>query len=538
MSAAMFSFPTADEIPQVHRIGTPLEQREWLVGGELRRFEGPLNEVVSPVRVKTAKGLEPVVLGSTPLLTAKESEEALNAAVKAWDNGRGVWPTMHVAERIAHVERFLAAMRAKRSEVVKLLMWEIGKTLKDSEKEFDRTVDYIADTITALKEADRHATKFLQEQGIMGQVRRVPLGVSLCMGPYNYPLNETFSTMFPALLMGNPVILKPAKFGVLLVQPLLQAFKECFPPGVVNVIYGRGRETVGTLMASGKVDVLAFIGTNKGASDLKKLHPRPHRLKAVLGLDAKNIGIVTPDVDLDEAVAECLSGSLSFNGQRCTAIKLILVHRRVVESFLEKFVKAVNGLKAGMPWESGVTLTPLPEPNKTDFLATLVADATKQGAKVINPGGAEVTGSYFTPAVMYPVTPSMKLWHEEQFGPIVPIGVWDEEQQVVDAVVDSPFGQQVSIFGRDAAQVGRLIDACAHQVGRINLNCQCQRGPDVFPFTGRKDSAEGTLSVNDALRVFSIRTLVAAKTTEPNKKVVREILTHRHSSFLSTDYLL
>jgi glyceraldehyde-3-phosphate dehydrogenase (NADP+) len=185
-----------------------------------------------------------------------------------------------------------------------------------------------------------------------------------------------------------------------------------------------------------------------------------------------------------------------------------------------------------------VTLTPLPEPNKTDFLATLVADATKQGAKVINPGGAEVSGSYFTPAVMYPVTPSMKLWHEEQFGPIVPIGVWDEEQQVVDAVVDSPFGQQVSIFGRDAAQVGRLIDACAHQVGRINLNCQCQRGPDVFPFTGRKDSAEGTLSVNDALRVFSIRTLVAAKTTEPNKKVVREILTHRHSSFLSTDYLL
>jgi glyceraldehyde-3-phosphate dehydrogenase (NADP+) len=534
----MFEFPTADQIPEAQRLAQPLEQREWLVGGELRRFEGPLNEVVSPVRVKTEKGLEPVVLGFTPLLTAKESEEALEAAVKAWDNGRGPWPTMHVAERIAHVERFLTAMRAKRTEVVKLLMWEIGKTLKDSEKEFDRTVDYIVDTIAALKEADRHATKFLQEQGIMGQVRRVPLGVSLCMGPYNYPLNETFSTMFPALLMGNPVILKPAKFGVLLVQPLLQAFRDCFPAGVVNVIYGRGRETVGTLMSSGKVDVLAFIGTNKGASDLKKLHPRPHRLKAVLGLDAKNIGIVTPDVDLDEAVTECLAGSLSFNGQRCTAIKLILVHRRVVESFLEKFVKAMKGLKAGMPWEPGVTLTPLPEPNKTDFLTTMVADAAKHGAKVINPGGGEVTGSFFSPAVLYPVTPSMRLWHEEQFGPIVPIGVWDEEQQVIDAVVDSPFGQQVSIFGRDAAQVGRLIDACAHQVGRINLNCQCQRGPDVFPFTGRKDSAEGTLSVNDALRVFSIRTLVAAKTTEANKKVVRDILTQRNSSFLSTDYLL
>ncbi len=531
-------FPTEAEVPEAFRLGAPLEQREYLVGGQLLRWDGPQNEVVSPVLMQTPAGLVPKVLGSTPLLTSKESLAALDAAVRAWDLGRGAWPTMGVAARIDHVERFLVAMRARRAEVVRLLMWEIGKTLKDAEKEFDRTVDYVVETISALKEVDRDSTKLLHEQGIMGQVRRVPLGVALCMGPYNYPLNETFSTMFPALLMGNPVVLKPAKFGVLLVQPLLEALRDCFPPGVVNVIYGRGRETVGALMESGKVDVLAFIGTSKAASDLKKLHPRLHRLKSVLGLDAKNLGLVMADADLDEAVSECVTGALSFNGQRCTALKLLLVHRSVAEVFAQKLTAAVSKLRAGMPWEAGVSLTPLPEPTKTAYLTGLVADAQQHGARVINEGGGEVTGTHFAPAVVYPVTRAMRLWHEEQFGPIVPIGVFDDVQDAIDAVVESPFGQQLSIFGRDPKELGHLIDSTAHQVGRVNLNTQCQRGPDSFPFNGRKDSAEGTLSIGDALRVFSIRTLIAAKNTEANKRAVRDILTGRLSAVLSSDYLL
>lgn len=531
-------FISEAEVPEAFRPGAPLEQREYLVGGQLIRFDGPLNPVASAVWLKSAEGPRARILGSTPLLTSKESLAALDAAVKAYDQGRGAWPTMPVSQRIEHVERFVTAMKARRTEVVKLLMWEIGKPLKDSEKEFDRTVDYIVETINALKALDRRSSKFLHEQGIMGQVRRVALGVALCMGPYNYPLNETFSTLFPALLMGNTVVFKPAKFGVLLVQPLLEAFRDCFPPGVVNVIYGRGRETVGALMESGKVDVLAFIGTNKGASDLKRMHPRPHRLKAVLGLDAKNIGVVLDDADLEDAVRECVTGALSFNGQRCTALKLILVQDKVAPRFMELLLSAVAALKAGLPWEPGVSLTALPEPGKTDYLAGLVADAKQHGANVMNEGGGEVTGAFFAPAVLFPVTSKMRVWHEEQFGPVVPVATFSSDDEAIDAIVESPFGQQVSLFGNDATRLGRLIDACAHQVGRINLNSQCQRGPDAFPFNGRKDSAEGTLSVEDALRTFSIRILVAARTTDANKKLVREVLSGRHSAYLSTDYLL
>ena len=530
-------FPTEDSIPDQFKIQQPIDQREYLINGKLKIWEGNLNPVLSAVFIKKGNSYEQKIIGSTPLLTTRESLEALDAAVKAYDLGHGLWPTMSVTQRIEHVEKFLAAMRLKRSEIVKLLMWEIGKSLKDSEKEFDRTCDYIVDTVKALKDLDRNSAKLIEEQGFMAQIRRVPLGVALCMGPFNYPLNETFTTLFPALIMGNTVVFKPAKYGVLLVKPLLEAFRDSFPPGVINIIYGRGRETVGALMESGKIDVFAFIGTNKGANDLKKLHPKPHRLKAILGLDAKNPAIVLPDADLDNAVSECIMGSLSFNGQRCTALKLIFVHRSIVDTFLTKFKEGIAKLKPGMPWDPGVGLTPVPEPGKVDYLRDLLEDAKKHGAKVINDNGGEYLNSFFYPALLYPVNDKMKLYYEEQFGPIIPIVPFSDDDEAIRYVVNSNYGQQVSIFGTDSKRIAGLMDAFVNQVGRINLNTQSQRGPDTFPFNGRKDSAEGTLSVSDALRVFSIRTLVATKTTDSNKQIISNIIRNRESAFLSTDYI-
>ncbi len=531
-------FPSEENIPEIFHLDEPIEQREYLIDGELKTWTGNQNPVLSPVFTNVNGTNVQKVIGSTPLLTSKESLEALDSAVKAYDLGRGEWPTKSVTERIEHIEKFLEAMRMQRDVVVKLLMWEIGKSLKDSEKEFDRTCDYIIDTIKGYKDLDRNAAKLVEEQGFMAQIRRVPLGVSLCMGPYNYPLNETFTTLIPALIMGNTVIFKPAKYGVLLIRPLLEAFRSSFPAGVINIIYGRGRETVGALMESGKVDVFAFIGTNKGANELKRLHPKPHRLKAILGLDAKNPAIVLPDADLDNAVSECIAGSLSFNGQRCTALKILFVHRSIVEVFIKKFNEGVSKLKPGMPWDAGVSLTPLPEPGKVDYLNELVADAKTHGATVVNEMGGESAETFFYPAVLYPVNEKMRIYSEEQFGPLVPIVPFDDDDEAIHYVVNSNFGQQVSIFGEDSARVARLMDAFVNQVGRINLNAQSQRGPDTFPFNGRKDSAEGTLSVADALRVFSIRTLVATKATDSNKQMMSNIIRNRESAFLSTDYIL
>src|SRR5690606_9977658 len=126
----------------------------------------------------------------------------------------------------------------------------------------------------------------------------------------------------------------------------------------------------------------------------------------------------------------------------------------------------------------------------------------------------------FYPAILYPVSADMNIYREEQFGPVVPIVSFEKDEEAIQYVVSSNFGQQVSIFGNDSKRIAMYIDMFTNQVGRINVNTQCQRGPDTFPFNGRKDSAEGTLSVADALRVFSIRTLVATKSTEANTQII------------------
>ena len=156
----------------------------------------------------------------------------------------------------------------------------------------------------------------------------------------------------------------------------------------------------------------------------------------------------------------------------------------------------------------------------------------------MNPGGGSVEGTFFSPAILYPVDASMRVYHEEQFGPVIPVASFDDTRDpraVRHRLALRPAGEPLR---EGPAVIGSLVDPLVNQVCRVNINSQCQRGPDTFPFCGRKDSAEGTLSVADALRVFSIRTVVAAKTTEANKALVEDIVRDHRSSFISTDFIL
>jgi glyceraldehyde-3-phosphate dehydrogenase (NADP+) len=524
-------------IPEAFALPELIDQRTYLSDGELVTWDGPTHEVFSPICMSTPDGVQRIKIGSYPVCTEKEAMIALDAACKAYNDGRGEWPTMSVAQRINCVEQFVVKMLAQKEIVVKLIMWEIGKTYADSEKEFDRTVEYIYATIEALKDVDRDSSRFTIEQGIVAQIRRSPLGVVLCMGPFNYPLNETFTTLIPAIIMGNTLLFKAPKHGTLLHYPMLEAFKSCFPKGVVNTIYGRGNVIIPPLMESGKINVLTLIGSSKVANQLKKLHPKVNRLRAILGLDAKNAAIVTKDADIKLAVQETVLGSLSFNGQRCTALKTIFVHKSIAKEFIELLKEQVAKLQFGLPWEKGVTLTPLPEPGKPAYLNDLIEDAKLYGAAVMNENGGTIKETFFYPAILFPVNHKMKVYSEEQFGPIIPIIPFEDIEEPIQYIIDSTHGQQVSLFSKNQAELASLIDPLVNQVSRVNINCQCQRGPDSFPFTGRKDSAEGTLSVVDALRSFSIRSLVAAKLTEENKHIINDIVSSHHSNFLSTKFI-
>lgn len=525
-----------NNIPEQFQIKSLIHQNSYLVDGELKSWSGESSEVYSTI--SSTETYKPTLLGTIPTLGEKEALEALDAAVNAYDKGQGLWPTMKVKDRIDCMEKFVTQMKTKREEIVKLLMWEIGKTLPDSEKEFDRTVDYIYDTIEEYKQLDRDNAKFEKNDGVYAHIRRGPLGVVLCLGPYNYPLNETFALLIPALIMGNTVIFKPAKYGVLLISPLLEAFQSSFPKGAVNILYGRGRTVATPIMESGKVDVLALIGNSKSANALQNQHPKSNRLRLVLGLEAKNPAIVLPDADLDLAIDECIAGTTSFNGQRCTALKIVYVHEDIVDEFNKRFSARVDALKFGNPWENGVKLTPLPESDKPQYIQELIDDALEKGAKILNKKGGETTDNYIFPAVLYPVNKEMRVFQEEQFGPVIPVLSFKDINEPLDDMAESNYGQQVSLFGSDIITLAPLIDTLVNLVCRVNLNSSCQRGPDVYPFTGRKDSAVATLSVHDALRSFSIRTFVASKDNTYNNAILKNLLDSKASNFMSTDYIL
>ena len=523
-------------VPHEFDIKEPIKHKTFLINGKIANWKGEFSEVKSTI-LSSKKNIPYKLIGYSPKMDEKHALKALEAANKAYNNGTGKWPTMKVYERINCMQKFVDLMKGKRDEVVKLLMWEIGKNLNDSRKEFDRTVDYINETIKEYKKIDRDGATFQNNSGVRALIRRGPLGVVLCLGPYNYPLNETFALLIPAIIMGNTAIFKPAKHGVLLIAPLLNAFKDSFPPGVVNIVFGRGREMASPIMKTGKVNVLALIGHSSSAISLQDLHPQKNRLRLVLGLEAKNPAIILDDADLDLAVNECINGSLSFNGQRCTALKIIYVHEKIKDKFLKQFCEKVDDLKLGLPWENTL-LTPLPEPHKPKYINDLIEDAKDKGARVLNKKGGEISNNYIFPAVLYPANEQMKVYKEEQFGPVIPVISFDDIDIPISFMAESNYGQQVSLFGKSEKKLGPLIDSLVNLVCRVNLNSSCQRGPDVFPFTGRKDSAVATLSVHDALRSFSIRTFVASKDNETNKEILRKLIDNKESNFIRTDYYL
>jgi len=170
-------------------------------------------------------------------------------------------------------------------------------------------------------------------------------------------------------------------------------------------------------------------------------------------------------------------------------------------------------------------------------MSEAIEDAKAQGARVVNEGGGAFCKTLYYPAVLYPVREGMKLYREEQFGPLIPVMSFSDVKDALEYVVTSDHGQQVSIFGSNAEEVGKLVDPLVNQVCRVNINSQCQRGPDVFPFAGRKDSAEGTLSVTDALRAFSIRSMVAAKHTAANEDLLDAIVVEHKSKFINTRFI-
>lgn len=516
-------FPDAAAIPAEHRIDPALHPPRWLCDGEIRTH-ARAREVYSRVATRTGSQLSPTLLGLEAELGEVEARAAVDAAVRAYRRGEGEWPTLHVESRMHAVAAFADALERNRDAIAKLLMWEIGKPWAAARGEVTRSVEYIRNTVAtlaAMRERDLAIDHGVADgKDHYARTHRRPLGVSVCVAPFNYPLNEFLTTLVPALLMGNTVVAKTPRFGVLANLALLDAFRDCFPAGVVNLLPGEGKVVLPAVMGvntpdvhgnpSAAVRVLAFIGSEHAANAILRAHPVPITLHKVLGLGAKNPAIILSDADVVAAAQAIVKGGLGFNGQRCTAEKIVFVHRSIRDRFVAEVVARVDKLPVGMPWDESVAITPLPEPNKLAAMQALLDDALANGAAVHNAAGGRGAFSIMRPAIVADVTPTMRLYHDEQFGPIVPIAVFDDVDEVLDWQRRSPFGQQAAVWGKpDTAR--RLVRELTRFFARVNVDDVCQRGPDSFGFSATDKSGFGTLSLGEALLSFSRPVLVQAR---------------------------
>ena len=244
---------------------------------------------------------------------------------------------------------------------------------------------------------------------------------------------------------------------------------------------------------------------------------------------------------LDQAISEAITGALSFNGQRCTALKLFYVPKAHASEFAKKMASQMERLRVGLPWQkfideeekiSYAQITPLPNSKRINYMQSLIKDAISKGAQIINLNGGEIVGgdqsTLMIPALLYPVDNTMDIYEEEQFGPVVPITTYDDISTILENGQNGKYGQQCSIFttigGRDVVE---MIDRFSSVFGKININSQCGRSPDSLPFSGRRSSALGVMSIVDALREFSVPTVVSYKrgtvSGDLTEKVVEDI---------------
>ena len=508
-------YPLQADVPGRFRVDPRDNPPRYLIDGKVA-VAAKAEPVYSRVGVRGAGGIEPVLIGYEAQLGEVEARQAIDAAQRAWRGGEGEWPAASPERRIAAIEAFAARVEAQTERVALLLMYEIGKALPSARDEVTRSVEYMRNTVVELRRmVDSSRTPLTGQAGKKThyalELRR-PLGKVLCVAPFNYPVNEFLTTVVPALLMGNVVLAKTPRFGSLANQVLLDAFAECFPPGVVAVLPGNGRAVIPPLMSASEkddaggltaaIDSLAFIGSEGAANAILKLHPTPTTLHRILGLGSKNPAVILERADVALVAAAVTKGALGFNGQRCTAEKIIFVPRASGEAMAQAIAERVAALKLGMPWDDGVGIVPLPEDNKLTAMRAYIDDACSKGARVVNPGGGGGHYSIMRPAVLYPVAPTMRIFHEEQFGPVVPIVPYDRVEQVIDWQRASPFGQQAGVWGPEE-QARPVALAFSRFVARVNLNDVCQRGPDSFGFTATDKSGFGTLSLKEALLSFS-----------------------------------
>lgn len=468
-----------------------------LVHGEWKESGNAYLDIHSP--------LDQRLLGSVPAMTKEEVDYIVTVAKKAQKS----WKHTTIDERAELLYRAASILLDQKEELSELMMYEIAKDKKSALSEVVRTADFIKFTADTAKNLSGESIPGDSFPGVKNNkvsiVRREPLGVVLAISPFNYPVNLAASKIAPAFMAGNSVILKPASQGSLCGLFLAKVFDQAgVPAGVLNTITGKGSDIGDYITTHPGINFINFTGSTEIGSRISKI---TSMVPLLMELGGKDAAIVLEDADLELTANNIVAGGYSYSGQRCTAVKRILVMEKVADQLVDKIKEKMKKLKSGNPLEGDVDIVPLISSKAADFVMELIEDAKEKGASLIAGGGRQ--GNLVEPTLFDHVTTDMRLAWEEPFGPVLPIMRVKSVDEAIEIANRSEYGLQSAVFTQNINDAFYVADQL--EVGTVQINNKTERGPDHFPFLGVKASGLGTQGIR-----YSIESMSRPKATVIN----------------------
>jgi len=425
-----------------------------------------------------------VAIGTVPVCGGAETRRAIEAADRAFP----AWRDMLAKERCAIVRKWYELMLAHANDLALILTTEQGKPLAEAKAEIAIGAAYVE---WFAEEGKRVYGDVIPS---IGRDRRLvvvkqPVGVCAAITPWNFPCSMITRKVAPALAAGCTVVIKPAEatpYSALALAEL--AHRAGFPPGVLNVVVGKASRIGAEMCANPTVRKLSFTGSTEiGRLLMQQVAPTIKKLSLELGGNAPFI--VFDDADLDAAADGAIISKYRNAGQTCVCANRIFVHDAVYDAFAAKLAERVGKLKVGNGVDAGVAQGPLINQDAVAKVEEHIADATKRGAKVALGGKRHALGgNFFEPTILTGVTPEMKIFSEETFGPVAPLIRFKEDAEVVRMANDSEFGLASYFYSRDLGRGWRVAEAL--EAGMVGVNTGLIT-TEVAPFGGVKQSGLG-----------------------------------------------
>lgn len=463
---------------------------------------GNLIDVRSPV--------DGSVLGSTQAVTRDEVDAVIASAWRQFP----CWRDTPLRERAELLHRAARIMEREADALSEILCDEIAKPIKSAREEIVRTAeifDFTAEDALRLEGETKFSDVFAQQKrDKISLSYRVPLGVVLAIGPFNYPFNLTGTKIAPAIAAGNACVVKPPSAGAMTCLYFGAILAEAgLPPGVLSIVTGKGEEIGDYIVSHPGISMIAFTGSSSTA---RRIAARASMVPLLFELGGKDAALVLPDADLELTASQIVSGAFSYSGQRCTAVKRVLVFEENARSLVDRITELVSRLSVGPPRDNPV-ISALISPAQCDYVQGLIDDALAGGARLLC--GNRREGNIMHPTVLDDVTTDMRVAWEEPFGPVLPVMRVRSIEEAIDISNRSEYGLQGSIFTADinsAVNIAMQLD-----VGTVQINAKTQRGPDHFPFMGAKSSGLGTQGTRYSIEAMTRMKSIVLNLSEKGK---------------------